>query len=323
MENWNDKPLNFGEILDVTFHIIKKYFAKLFLIMLILTGPMYLIQGLAYLSGGVSIFGEPMKGPWLESWIERMEGMGMETVWDNIGLTEVILIIGSMVLLNLISIPLADASMILATNQIKNHEKLDIWLIIKRAFSRFWALLGGSIVYFLITIALFTIVALIIFLFISATETINNPWIQIPSIVSLSGASIFIITYLLIRWSFYFAPILFEKVSPGLSKSWKLTRGHFWRLIRLFIVLWIILAIFSSIIQSGVQLLLGNSVISSLLNNLLSMLTMMISFIAYAVIYFDLRLRNEAADLKEMVEAYHSEIEEKTEGMTDLSEKEF
>lgn len=106
------------------------------------------------------------------------------------------------------------------------------------------------------------------------------------------------------RWSFFFAAIVFEKVSPGLGKSWKLTRGNFWRLVGLYLVLSILLMIITAVIQVAVSFFLGNSVLAYLLNSLVSILISMTTYMAYAVIYLDLRVRNDATDLKRMIETY-------------------
>ena len=301
-----EKPLSFGEILDMTFRIIKENFSRLFLIMLIFMGPLELLQSVAKTFGGVSLLRAPNSGEGITSLLDSFKQAGMQsTMFDTIYL----------LLLIFISAPLAYASLIVATDQIRKKEPVNILASIKRAFSRYWALLGGSIVYGLIMIALIIGITVIIIAYLAITGgtgafsglevgNFTGLGIHLVVIIILSISTFCGFIYLMTRWSFYFAAIVFEKVSPGLRKSWKLTRGHFWRLVGLLIVISIIILIISAIFQAVVHFFLGDSVLASLLINLISIPITMTSYIAYAVIYFDLRVRNEAMDLKRMIETY-------------------
>ena len=302
-----EKPLSFGEILDVTFHTIKENFSKLFLIMLIFTGPLELLQSVAKTLGGVSLLRAPNSGTGIASLLDTFTQAEMmqNTILDTVYL----------LLLIFISAPMAYASLIVATDQIRKKEPVNILSSIKRAFSRYWALLGGSIVNVLIMSALIIGITVIIIAYIAisggagaftglAVGNFAGFGIHLAVIIILGLGTFCGFIYLITRWSFFFAAIVFEKVSPGLRKSWKLTRGHFWRLVGLLIVISIIIMIITAIIQIAVYFFLGNSVLASLLISLLSIPISMTSYIAYAIIYFDLRVRNEAMDLKGMLDTY-------------------
>ena len=300
------KPLSFGEILDVTFRLIKENFTRLFLIMLIFMGPLELLQSVSKTVSGVSLLRAPNSGQGIASLLDSFKQAGMQsTMFDTIYL----------LLLIFISTPLAYASLIVATDQIRKKEPVNILASIKHAFSRYWALFGGSIVYGLIMIALIIAITVIIIAYLAiiggpgafsglGVGNFTGLGIHLVVIIVLSISAFCGFIYLMTRWSFFFAAIVFEKVSPGLGKSWKLTRGHFWRLVGLLIVISIIIMIISAIFQAVVQFFLGNSVLASLLINLISIPITLTSYIAYAVIYFDLRVRNEAMDLKVMIETY-------------------
>ncbi len=314
MNQMMEKPLSFGEVLDATFRITKSSFSKLFMIMFIFLAPMYLFQAAILYFGGASIVFNRMDNYSIESFIERFEQGGYSEELLNVGVVGIILYFVFLLLLVLFSYPLGYASIIIAVDQIRKKEAIQIGSIIKRAFSRYWALIGGSVVYYLIIYGLFFGFAILITLYIGIISFISaasspNPYLYIPLAIILFGGLLFILAYLLTRWSFYFPSIVFEKVSPGLTKSWNLTRGFFWRIVGLYIVLSILIIIFSFIFSVVIQLVLGNSILGTLLSNLTSILTMMITAIFYAVVYFDLRLRNEATDLKEMVESFHESKE--------------
>ncbi len=315
MQNWHETPLTFSEILDVTFRILKEHFSKLFLIMLIFMAPYYVLQGIALISGGISLLPEPNRSAGIASLLGSFTQAGTQGANYSYGTAYLVLFSASLLLLTLISLPMSYASLIIMIEQIRNKEKVNISSIIRRAFSRFWALLGGSIVYGLIIFALYIGMVLIIVAYLAfsvglgafrglAVGTTAGLGSHILVLVMLTLASIFGFAYLMTRWSFFFAAIVFEKVSPGLGKSWRLTRGNFWRLVGLYLVVAILNGIILFVLQSAVVLFLGSSILAFLLNSLVSILVMMTPVITYAVIYFDLRVRNEAVDLKGMLETY-------------------
>lgn len=301
-----EKPLSFGEILDVIFRTIKENFSKLFLIMLIFMGPLELLKSVAKTLDGVSLLRAPNSSRGFASLLDNVQQAEMQnTMFDSIYLF----------LLVFIFMPLAAASLTVATEQIRKQEPLHILAILKRGCSRYWALLGGILVNGLIMVTLLTalIVTIIASLAISGgagafTGFAAGPPVGFGTpIVVIIVLSLFIFCgfiYLLTRWSFFFPAIVFDKVSPGLGKSWRLTRGHFWRLLGLYIVVSIIVMIITAISQIAVYFFLGNSVLASLLISLVALPISLTSYIAYAVIYFDLRVRNEGMDLNEMIEAY-------------------
>lgn len=300
-----EKPLSFGEILDVTFRVIKDNFSVLFLIMLIFEGPLDLLHGIAKSMSGVALLRAPNTGQGFDSLLESFRQAGSSTGLDAV----------YYLLVALIAAPIAYASLIIATDQIRKKEPVRILSIIKRSFSRYWAILGGVIIYVLIMFALFFVIALILVALTAISGgskaltglAVAGPQSGLGIVIAISVVSIIAICaviYLMTRWSFFFAAIVFEKVSPGLRKSWKLTRGNFWRLIGLYIILSIITLILNLVFQAAAYSLLGDSILSYLLLSLVSIPISMITYVAYAVIYFDLRIRNEAGDLKAMLETY-------------------
>lgn len=304
MEKWVEKPRDFGEILDLTFLVIRKQFAKIFLIMLILAGPILLVQAMAMYSGGMPVLpgakGESFSS--LDSFLLSLESSGIDQALVNVGGIELAILIITLVLLIIVLLPVALAAIIILTGKVKNGETIEIGPIIKEAFSRFGALLGGTVVYFLILIGLILVPSVSIpFLFLIPDV---GPLLGIGGVV-VGLAFLFGVVYLLTRWGFYFAAIVFEKVSPGIGKSWRLTKGQFWRLVGLYIVLNIIVSIITFALQFVSSIFLSGSILGYLFDTLFTALSYVVMNVSYAVVYFDLRVRNEGADLQEMLDSYY------------------
>jgi hypothetical protein len=314
-KKWVEKPRDFGEILDLTFLVLRKQFSKIFLIMLILTGPVLLVQMVAMFSGGIPFLpggGGPEGISTLDRFLNGIGSTGIEAVLFNLGGIELAILIITLALLGVVLLPTALAATAILTKRVKEEASIDIGSIIKEAFLRYWALIGGSVVYFLIVFGLIMVPTIII----ASLFAVGQPHIGAGTIISMvvfGLAYIFGLIYLFTRWGFYFVAIVFEKVSPGLSRSWQLTRGQFWRLVGLYIILNIIISIITYALEIVNGLFLANSIIGTLLYTLVTGLTYIIMNIAYAVIYFDLRVRNEGTDLEEMLESYYGTNESATE----------
>jgi hypothetical protein len=307
MEKWVEKPRSFGEILDLTFLVIRKQFAKIFLIMLILGGPILLVQAMAMYSGGMPVLPGSTENSFssLDNFLLAFESSGINQAIATIGGIELAILIITLALLTIVLLPVALAAIIILTAKVKNGEIIEIGPIIKEAFSRFGALLGGTIIYFLMAIGLILVPSISIPLLFLIPDV--GPLLGIGGVV-VGLVFLFVVVYLLTRCSFYFTAIVFEKVSPGIGKSWKLTKGQFWRLVGLYIVLNIIITIITFAFQSVSTIFLGGSILGYLFDTLFTALSYVVMNVSYAVVYFDLRVRNEGADLQEMLDSYyHSE----------------
>lgn len=308
-----EKPLSISEILDLTFSIIRRYFKKLLLIMLILVGPVYLLQIIGMIVSGAAFFQDP--NTTIGSLWDIAQGSGMEDPYAEMSTIESVFLIVS-VILGFVTIPVGEASLMIAVDQIRKTDSVDVKTAIKQALSRFWALIGGTIVYGLVSIGLFLGLGLLIMLYAGLTFGIGFFLGEggFPEGTGTGGIIILIlglvsfcaIVYLLTRWSFYFPAIVFEKVSPGLGKSWRLTRRNFWRLVVVYLVILVLTVILSSVLQVLPVLLLGDTILATLINTLVNLLLITISSVAFVIVYFDLRVRNEAADLKEILSSYNT-----------------
>ena len=186
----------------------------------------------------------------------------------------------------------------------RKNEEFTIGSVIKRAFSRFWPILGSTLLFGLIVFGII-IIPIIIVTLVGLFGSAANPVAGIISAIILFLGFAVGIGYLLTRWSFYFGSVVFGDDFPGLSRSWSLTRNRTWTLMGLYIVFLLIISCISFALEITFSLLLGNSVLLSMIVNVATIFTTLIFSVGYAVMYLDLKMRHDADDLKEMIEDYN------------------
>lgn len=296
------KPKTFGEILDHTFSLSKNRFKDFFMILLILMGPIYLLQAIIQLVSGVSFFRELGSG---EIWFEQIISSFDETTIpldSSIGADIGLILTG---LFGIILFPVAEAAVLFAINHIRKNEQYTVGSVIKEAFSRFWPILGSTILFGLIAFGLI-IVPIFMISMTGVFGAIIHPAIGIIFAILLFLGFAVGIGYLLTRWSFYFGSVVLDRESPGFTRSWRLTKKRTWLLMGLYIIFYIIITMISSAIEFTFGIFLGNSVLLSIIVNLATILTTMLLTVGYAVMYLDLKTRHDAEDIKDMIEDYKS-----------------
>jgi len=313
MEQWQ-KPLAFSEILDMAFRIVKEQFSKLFLIMLILIGPVDLLDLLSSIFNGTGFFKTSGAGSFTQLYNQFQSSQNNPDFFSGTtaggNIVTVLTLIAGMILT-----PVAYASILILIDKLRRNQSLDMKMIIKQAFSRYWGLLGGSVVYILL-MTLFSLIAIIgvVIVFVVSGMLLGNYFHPnaglIISIVILSLLAMFGLLYPGIRWSFYFGAATFEKTAPGLGKSWRLTKKNYWRILGIFIVLMLVRLVISLVINATFSFLLGQSVLVLAISHLVAIVTDLILLVGYAIVFFDLRVRNEGEGLKQMIDEYHNDPDE-------------
>ena len=267
---------------------------------LILIGPFYLLEAIVLIISGTSFFREAgTGGAWYEQVISRLETTaytGSSSLGLDIGY--ILILFGSLLFL-----PVAQAAILLAVNQIRNNEEYTIGSMIKKAFTRFWPLVGSTILYCLIMFGIMTIPVIIGFI-VGFIGFESNPIMSILlGIILFLGIGVGVV-YFMTRWSFYFGSVTLKEGTPGFLRSWRLTRKRTWVIIGLYIIFTLIISSISSAIELSFTMLLGPSVFVTTIVNLVTLLTTMFLSVGYAIIYFDLKIRHDADDLKDMIEDY-------------------
>ncbi|WP_100011749.1 glycerophosphoryl diester phosphodiesterase membrane domain-containing protein [Lentibacillus sediminis] len=298
MESLN-RPKRFGEILDVAFRLSKQHFSKFFLIVLLLIGPLYLLRSLTLLMGGTSFFRETANGSnFLEQTLNSFTMTTDTTLAQGLA--------GSFIdILTIFFIPVAYAAVLLAVARLKNGEDFAVGEVIKQAFSKYWSLLGGTLLFALIAFAMI-FVPLIAVIIVGTISMFADPIAGILIILILGLGIGLTAGYFLMRWSFFLGFTVFEDRVPGLGDSWRLTKGNSWKVFGLFIIFFLIFAAIGLAVDAILVMLLGNSVLYSIMVNLVTLFTSMIFMVGYAVIYFDLNVRHDGADLEHMIDDYEN-----------------
>ncbi|SET50536.1 hypothetical protein SAMN05216389_11322 [Oceanobacillus limi] len=295
MDEQFNRSKGFGEILDHTFRLCKHHFSKLFLIFLIIIGPLYLLEALLLFMSGTSFFRHMGTGSNL---FEQVISGYDETLYNSTVGQDVFLGLAMLVLA-----PVAYAAVLISLNLLKYKKDFTPSQVIKKAFSKFWPIFGSSLLFGVI------VFSLIFGLFMIITIPGFIVGLIHPVLGFIFGAVFFlgiglVLALLLTRWSFYLAATVLEEDMPGLARSWRLTRENTWKVFGLYIVIGLITAVIGVAIEGVFTFILGNSVLFTIIVNVVSILTSMIFAVAYAVIYFDLKFREDGEDLQELIDDY-------------------
>ena len=271
------------------------------MILLIFMGPVYVVQAILQLSSGTSFFREVgSDGEWFEQILTSFEESGTfdsSSLGADIGL----IIIG---ILSAILAPVAEAAILFTINHVRQNEDYSVGSVIKEAFSRFWPIIGSSILFGLISLGIIIVPIVIIAFTGVVVAAAVHPVGGILLGILLFLVFAILVGLLLTRWSFYFGSVVLDKVSPGLGRSWRLTRKRTWVLLGLYIVFYLIISCISFGVQMTFGMVLGNSVLLTLITNLITLVTTMIFSVGYGVMYLDAKTRHDADDLKEMLEEF-------------------
>lgn len=294
MKDQFSRVKGFSEILDHTFQLCKSHFSTFFLIFLIILGPLFLLEALLLLASGTSFIRQVGSG---SNWFEQILSGYDESLNNSMGSD---LLIGFAML---VLTPIAYAAVLFAVLQVKNNEKFTAGTVIKKAFSRFWPVLGSSVIIGAILIGIIIAAAFIIII-PGIISSFGDPLIGIIlSGVSFLGIGL-VVALLFTRFSYYLSTVVFEESFPGFAESWRLTKKHTWRIFGLFLIVILITTIVGVAIEGVFTFILGNSVLYVIIVDLIAILTSMITAAAYAVIYFDLKLRQDGDVLREMIDEY-------------------
>jgi len=300
MEKMFSKPKRFAEVLDLTFRIIKEQFGKLFLLLLAFYSPIIVTQALIQVFAGRGFIRDLAPG---ESFFEQIINttVEMDELFINPAETYGNLLLG---LMQLIVVPIATASVILIVKYLKDNQSYEIKTIAKQAFSRFWPLVGSYLLFSIIA-SITIIIPIAIIGSIAAFSFLSDRIIAGLLFILLIFVLLIALLLLITRWSL-FLPISLFKGAPGLSDSFHLTRGRTWMTFWLYVTLFIITGFVTSAFEI-VALFLGVSVLYTIIINIVGIFTTMIFSVGYAVIYFDLDVRQTGSDLKGMINEYQTQ----------------
>ncbi|MBO0995090.1 hypothetical protein [Bacillus sp. SD088] len=297
MDTKFNSPKGFGKILDHSFSLGKKHFAQFFTVFLLFMGPIFLLQALIKLVTGAGFFKGTGEGEfWFEQTIMSFEETPANIMAD-LGIS----------LVSFISIflyPVTLGTIMLMINHIRKNETFTLGQVLKKVFPRYGYLLASSFLFGLISFGLIFVPII----FISTVAILSgfiHPAIGVILALLMILGMIIGVGYLLTRWSFYFGPVILGEEPLGFSKSWKMTKSRVWTLFGLYIVFFLIISSITYSVEFSFAIILGNSVLVTLITGVVNLFTSMIFAVGYSVMYYDLKLRFEAEDLKSLISEYN------------------
>src|SRR5699024_11712749 len=105
---------------------------------------------------------------------------------------------------------------------LKNNETFSAGEVIKQAFSKFWSILGASVIFGLILFALIFVPIFILTILVIISIATTHPAVAIILAIVLFLGVLLAILPLLTRWSFYLGVFVFTIYIPCLTSSWRL-----------------------------------------------------------------------------------------------------
>ncbi|WP_159882149.1 glycerophosphoryl diester phosphodiesterase membrane domain-containing protein [Paenibacillus puerhi] len=311
-----NKPMGVGAILDRSFQLYRKHFATAFLLLLLFVGPFYLLQNLLlYNLSTVPLL--PQSGDsFAESLNLFVNGNGGATDEPSPGMILFILLVLPLYAVLLAPVMLSSQLQLVRT-AIEGGE-VRFAEVLRKSFARYGRQVGNTFLYGLIVVGLLFVIwiALVIAIVIIASLTVGvgagflalggDPFggsvafiIIIFVVYILTGLGMTACSsFFMIRFGFYLPIVTLEEGGQAIRRSWRLTRGSFWRIFAVYLILSIIYSVFSLGAYALLIAVFKMSLIGQLINIALILLIAPFYTIPYAVIYYDLRVRNEGADLE-------------------------
>ncbi|MFB9276592.1 hypothetical protein [Cohnella cellulosilytica] len=283
------KPMGIGRMIDVSFQLYRKHFMKLMSIILICYGLIYLLQAMTQ--------GQTLQSLFNMDELRNYSAGDLEPLLVEGGQAWVVFLFG---LAFLFLTPVVVASIVFLVHHVMQGKEVPSALqLLRMSFKRYGGLLGSSIVFglmmlgFIFTIAIATMILSVIVAVLS--EAAGGVWVVLVIVGML-----FAFYYFTLRFVYFLPVVAFKEESIGVGRSWSLTRGSFWRLFGLFLVMLLIIYLLNLVAGFILGLLPISGVLLALLQMLINVLTAPILYIAYAVSYFDLRVR-DGMGLEEMI----------------------
>ncbi|USG67693.1 ABC transporter ATP-binding protein [Brevibacillus ruminantium] len=316
MEQKRLEPMGVGGLLDRSFAVYRQHFATFFLLALILFAPLMLLQeALMSDMGSMPLLASDNESDSFEEFLQnRFLGSDQPVTEDPIKLLLFLLLLIPISLF--VVYPQMQGASLLITKGAVYGEPITLKAALKQSFSRFWPMAGSTFVYglivlgimigFMLVIGLLSVLGIGVGGLLMPDLDSFNPVLMILLFILLYLLFILVIVllpgYFLLRWAFYLPVVLIERDGIGIGRSWRLTKGKFWRLVALYIVLTVIYTIFSGGIQALLIAVFGVSVLGQLLLVLFTCLLVPWMMIVYALTYLDLKVRYDGTDVEALLQ---------------------
>ena len=311
------RPLSIGEILGGSFESLRANPKAMFIPSLVVMTILGLISAL-----GTTYFFDRLGAPSPYSSSSQPDAADLEKQWSSLfglyaqsGVNSILTMFASSILTGLLIVTVS------RTILGRKASLSDVW---QRTKPRVWALIGQAVIIQLIFIAvLAAAIGVFLALFLGlripdlvdsaspddAVGTILLTILGLFLLVALVGLGMFA---LYCKLSLAPAALILENVGvfEGISRSWALTRGYFWRVVGIQILSFLIMSFASAIVTTPISMLAGVLTaaapsaqilalgMSVLLGNIVTAATLPFDSAVNALIYTDLRMRSEGLDVE-------------------------
>ena len=192
----------------------------------------------------------------------------------------------------------------------------EVWA---RVRSRIWPLIGQSVLIglisfaaILLTLGLFVAVIAAALSSINGDSNVATIVIGILVLFVLTIVFTIIAVYLTIRLSFSSAALILENVGvwEGMRRSWRLTKGSFWRVLGILLLALLITSILIMFVSGALSIVGGVAIgvgqgpyaiamaVTSFLSSVLQAAVLPFTSAVVALTYIDLRMRKEGLDVE-------------------------
>ena len=310
------RPLSIGEILGGAFESLRANPKAMFIPSLVVMG----ITGLLS-AGSVALFMSRLGLTDLTSGKVEFSETDLDSIGSSLvglliqlGVTGVLSMMATSIIIGLIIVTVS------RTILGRKASLSDVW---RRTRPRMWALIGQTLLIELILAVITAVVTAIAFgigwallgniIAYGADEdsagTIILAILAILAVIAVLG----LLTFALIcKLSLAPAALVLENIGvlEGISRSWTLTRGYFWRIVGIRLLSFIIVFFAVQIVSQGVSLVMQGlvyaapnitiaiMVASTLLNSLIQAAIQPFDSAVVALMYTDLRMRSEGLDVE-------------------------
>ena len=310
------RPLSIGEILGGAFESLRANPKAMFIPSLVVMG----ITGLLS-AGSVALFMSRLGLTDLTSGKVEFSETDLDSIGSSLvglliqlGVTGVLSMMATSIIIGLIIVTVS------RTILGRKASLSDVW---RRTRPRMWALIGQTLLIELILAVITAVVTAIAFgigwallgniIAYGADEdsagTIILAILAILAVIAVLG----LLTFALIcKLSLAPAALVLENIGvlEGISRSWTLTRGYFWRIVGIRLLSFILVFVAVQIVSQGVSIVMQGLVYaapnmtiailvaSTLLNSLIQAAIQPFDSAVVALMYTDLRMRSEGLDVE-------------------------
>jgi len=296
------RPMSVGEILDGAFRAIRANPKATFGLSLLIMGVTAVIEAavIALIMNATLL---PLLGQGAAD--VGMQSLGTGLLASTVGALFAVLgvFVASIVLTALLIVSVSESVV---------GRVATIGQIWRAAKGQLWRLVGLTVLLALLSfvglMVLAAAVAILTALLIQVFDA--SPFALVPVIFVAYLGFLVAIAYFVVRFMLASPALMLERIGPAaaIGRSWRLSRGHFWRIFGIMILATLIVVILSvamlvpvsaltSLVPVGPDTLVVISIVMNVLQVLVSALTTPFMAAVVALTYIDVRMRKEGLDV--------------------------